>query len=225
MPDLDQEVEGEVRDKGDLAHPFPFISNLSLNLLVQIRHEVDVSPFFARVKVPVGAGTPRFLWVRGGRVAVPLESVMMENLDVLFPGMIVESCELFRVTRNANAELDEETAEDLLSVIQMELRERRFAPIVRLEVQEGMDAAHRGMLAKELGLNEEADVFEKKGLLSARDLIEVAELDEPELRYQPHSPLDNSELPFFSVSASGTSAGIWIFTKALRCASLWGEAA
>jgi len=205
--DLSKKERGELREEylaniyplvtpqgTDLAHPFPFISNLSLNLLVQIRHEVDVSPFFARVKVPVGAGTSRFLWVRGGRVAVPLESVMMENLDVLFPGMIVESCELFRVTRNANAELDEETAEDLLSVIQMELRERRFAPIVRLEVQEGMDAAHRGMLAKELGLNEEADVFEKKGLLSARDLIEVAELDEPELRYQPHSPLDNSEL-------------------------------
>ncbi|MCJ7630197.1 MAG: hypothetical protein MUO50_17630, partial [Longimicrobiales bacterium] len=101
----------------DPAHPFPFISNLSLNLLIRIRHEVDVSPFLARVKVPVGAGTSRFLWLRDGRVAVPLELVMKENLDLLFPGMVVETCELFRVTRNANAELDEETADDLLSVI------------------------------------------------------------------------------------------------------------
>ncbi len=115
----------------DPAHPFPFISNLSLNLLVRIRYEADISPFLARVKVPVGAGTPRFLWLRDGRAAVPLELVMMENLDLLFPGMVVESCELFRVTRNANAELDEETADDLLSVIESELRERRFAPIVR----------------------------------------------------------------------------------------------
>jgi len=182
----------------DPAHPFPFISNLSLNLLVRIRHEGDVSPFLARVKVPVGAGTPRFLWLQGRRVAVPLELVMKENLDILFPGMVVESCEFFRVTRNANTELEEETADDLLSIIETELRERRFAPIVRLEVEEGMDPTHRGMLAAELGLNEEADVFEKEGLLSPRDLMEIAELDEPELRYPPHTPADNSELSLFS---------------------------
>ena len=182
----------------DPAHPFPFISNLSLNLLVRIRYEADISPFLARVKVPVGAGTPRFLWLRNGRAAVPLELVMMENLDLLFPGMVVESCELFRVTRNANAEMDEETADDLLSVIEIELRERRFAPIVRLEVQDDMKSAHRGMLAAELGLDEEADVFEKKGLLSPRDLMEIAELDVPELRDPPHSPVDNSELSLAS---------------------------
>jgi len=182
----------------DPAHHFPFISNLSLNLLVRIRYEADISPFLARVKVPVGTGTSRFLWLRDGRVAVPLELVMMENLDLLFPGMVVESCELFRVTRNANAEMDEETADDLLSVIETELRERRFAPIVRLEVQEDMDPAHRGMLAAELGLDEEADVFEKKGLLSPRDLMEIAELDVPELRDPPHSPVDNSELSLAS---------------------------
>ncbi|TFH59946.1 MAG: polyphosphate kinase 1, partial [Gemmatimonadales bacterium] len=178
----------------DPAHPFPFISNLSLNLLIRVRHEVGVSPFLARVKVPVGAGTSRFLWLRDRRVAVPLELVMKENLDLLFPGMVVETCELFRVTRNANAELDEETADDLLSVIETELRERRFAPIVRLEVQADMDSSHRRMLAAELGLNEDADVFEKLGLLAARDLMEIAELDVPELRDPPHSPVDNSEL-------------------------------
>jgi len=178
----------------DPAHPFPFISNLSLNLLVRIRYEGEPSPFLARVKVPVGAGTPRFLWVRDRTVAVPLERVMMENLDLLFPGMVVESCDLFRVTRNANTELEEETADDLLAVIETELRERRFAPIVRLEVESGMDSAQRGMLAAELGLNEESDVFEKEGLLSTRDLVEVADLDVPELRYPPHAPADNAEM-------------------------------
>jgi polyphosphate kinase len=178
----------------DPAHPFPFISNLSLNLLVRIRHEGDVAPFMARVKVPVGAGIPRFLWLRDQRVAVPLEMVMMENLDLLFPEMVVESCELFRVTRNANTELEEETAEDLLAMIETELRERRFAPIVRLEIQEGVSPVHRGMLAAELGLDEEADVFEKKGILGQRDLMEIAELDIPELKEIPHSPVDNAEL-------------------------------
>jgi polyphosphate kinase len=178
----------------DPAHPFPFISNLSLNLLVRIRHEVDVTPVMARVKVPVGKGIPRFLWLREKRAAVPLELVMMENLDLLFPEMVVESCELFRVTRNANAEIEEETADDLLAVIQTELRERRFAPIVRLEVQKGMNPGHRGMLAAELGLDEEADVFEKNGIMGHRDLMEVASLDLPELRDPPHTPVDNAEL-------------------------------
>lgn len=178
----------------DPAHPFPFISNLSLNLLVRIRHEGDVTPFMARVKVPIGTGIPRFLWLRDKKVSVPLELVMMENLDLLFPSMVVESCELFRVTRNANTELEEETAEDLLSMIETELRERRFAPIVRLEIQKGMNPAHRGMLAAELGLDEESDVFEKPGILGHRDLMEIAELDIPELRNPPHSPVDNAEL-------------------------------
>ena len=178
----------------DPAHPFPFISNLSLNLLVRIRHEGDVAPFMARVKVPVGAGIPRFLWARHRTVAIPLELVMMENLDLLFPDMVVESCELFRVTRNANTEQEEETAEDLLSMIETELRERKFAPIVRLEVQERMSPVHRGMLAAELGLDEEADVFEKPGLLGHRDLMEIAEIEIPELHHPPHSPADNAEL-------------------------------
>lgn len=181
----------------DPAHPFPFISNLSLNLLVRISHDADVAPFLARVKVPLGAGTSRFLWVRDGSVAVPLELVMKENLDLLFPGMSVDSCEFFRVTRNANAEVDEETADDLLSSIQAELRERRFAAIVRLEVESGMDPAHRSMLASELGLDEEADVFEKEGFLSFRDLAEVADVDRPELRFPPFTPADNAD---FSVA-------------------------
>src|SRR5712692_7737479 len=149
----------------DPAHPFPFVSNLSLNLLVTVRGAGDGDSSLARVKVPVGAGIPRFIRVGQSNRFIPLEDVIAHNLDLLFPGIEVASCELFRVTRNANTERDEEDADDLLALIETELRDRRFAPIVRLEVMQGMDPVHRGMLAAELGLDERADAPnpEKKG--------------------------------------------------------------
>ena len=180
----------------DPAHPFPFVSNLSLNLLVALRYpdDGDELPSLARVKVPVGAGIPRFLRVGDKDRFVPLEDVMANNLDMLFPEMDVLSCEFFRVTRNANTEKSEEHADDLLSMIESELRERRFAPIVRMEVQTGMDPVHRGMLAAELGLDEAADVFEVEGMMAMRDLWEIAPLDYPELHDAPHEPLDHAKL-------------------------------
>ena len=178
----------------DPAHPFPFVSNLSLNLLVTLHYPEDSEPLLARVKVPVGAGIPRFLRVGISHHFVPLEDVMAHNLDLLFPGMEVETCELFRVTRNANTERDEEEADDLLSMIESELRDRRFAPIVRLEVVKGMHPTHRGMLASELGLNERSDVFESEGMLALRDLMEVALLDVPALHDPPHRPIDHPRL-------------------------------
>ncbi len=119
----------------DPAHPFPFISNLSLNLLVTVRYANDESAGLARIKVPVGSGIARFLRVGDEELYVPLEDVVANNLDLLFPGMVVEACELFRVTRNAITERDEDQADDMLLMIESELRERRFAPIVRLEVE------------------------------------------------------------------------------------------
>ena len=92
----------------DPAHPFPFISNLSLNLLVTLYHPDDQYPILARVKVPIGSGVPRFLKVGERNRFVRLEDVMAHNLDALFPGMQVQSCEFFRVTRDANTEQDEE---------------------------------------------------------------------------------------------------------------------
>lgn len=175
----------------DPAHPFPFISNLSVNLLVTLRYPGDVGSSVARVKVPVGAGVPRFLTGSDGAVFVALEDVMAHNLDLLFPDMEIVSCEVFRVTRNANTETDEERAEDLLAMIESELRERRFAPIVRLEVDKSMPANRRGYLAVELGLNERADVFEVSGMLGMSDLMEVATLDRSELRDPPHHPIDH----------------------------------
>ena len=121
----------------DPAHPFPFVSNLSLNLLVTLHYPGETEPLMARVKVPVGTGIARFLRVGDGNHFVPLEDVMSHNLDLLFPAMEVDSCEFFRVTRNANTERDEDTADDLVAMIESELRERRFAPIVRLEVDAG----------------------------------------------------------------------------------------
>ena len=93
---------------------------------------------------------------------------MAHNLDVLFPGIKVNSCEVFRVTRNANTEVEEENADDLLAVIETGLRERKFAPVVRLEVARSMQPYNRGRLAAELGLDERADVFEVEGLLGMR---------------------------------------------------------
>jgi polyphosphate kinase len=178
----------------DPAHPFPFISNLSLNLLVTVRDRRDNEPSMARVKVPVGAGIPRFLRTGAGFDFVRLEDVMAHNLDLLFPEMAIDACELFRVTRNANTERDEDQADDLLAMIESELRERRLAPIVRLEVLQGMDRARRGMLAAEFGLDEHSELFDVDGLLAMRDLMEIATLEVPALRDPPHRPVDHPRL-------------------------------
>jgi polyphosphate kinase len=178
----------------DPAHPFPFISNLSLNLLVSLRYPKSRSMSLARVKVPVGLGTPRLIRVGKGDHFVRLEDVMMSNLDMLFPGMEIVSCELFRVTRNANTEKDEEEADDLMAMIESELKERKFAPIVRLEVVAGMSPQHRGRLASELELDEENDVFEVSGMLAMRDLFELTRLEYPRLHDPPHHPVDHPQL-------------------------------
>jgi polyphosphate kinase len=175
----------------DPAHPFPFVSNLSLNLLVTLRYPGEPELSLARVKVPVGAGARRFLRVGPRERFVRIEEVLCHNLDLLFPGMEVVRCELFRVTRNANAEKSEETADDLLALIESELQERRFAPIVRLEVDPGMDPAHRGRLASELDLDETQDVAEVSGMFALRDLFEIAALARPELKDPAHHPIDH----------------------------------
>ena len=177
----------------DSAHPFPFISNLSLNLLVTLRHSDSEDALRARVKVPVGLGIPRFLQVPDTHIFVPLESVMAKNLDVLFPKMEIDDCELFYVTRNANTSLDEDPADDLMAVIESEVRHRRFAKIVRVVIQHDMDPTRRGMLAAELGLDE-ADVFERKGLIATRDLLSLCDLEIPDLRDTPHYPIDHPKL-------------------------------
>jgi len=175
----------------DPAHPFPFVSNLSLNLLVTLKLPDDDYPSIARVKVPVGPDIDRFLPIDDSTHFVPLESVIADNLDLLFPGMDILSCALFRVTRNANTEIEGDEADDLLAQIETELRHRILAPIVRLEVSTYMDADLRSMLAAEFGLDEQADVFEVDGMVGLRDLEQIASLDIQKLRYPPHHPVDH----------------------------------
>lgn len=179
----------------DPAHPFPFISNLSLNLLVTInRAPGERGPRLVRIKVPVGEGISRFVPVNDRAHFVPLEEVIAHNLDELLPELEIERWDLFRVTRNAIVERYEEQANDLLQVIEAELRDRKFAPTVRLEVSEDMPAVHRGMLAAELGLDEATDVFEVDGLMQRRDLLELIGLDRPELKDPPHHPIEHPKL-------------------------------
>lgn len=179
----------------DPGHPFPFISNLALNLLVTLRHKGGSVSHIARIKVPVTRDiAPRFLKVGDEDKYVRLEDVITHNLDLLFPGMEITSCELFRVTRNAIVEVAEESADDLLAMIESELRDRHFAPIVRLEVVKGMNRTRRGMLAAELGLDEGNDVYEVDTIMGMKDLFEIALLDVPELLDPPHKPIDHTRL-------------------------------
>lgn len=178
----------------DPAHPFPFVSNLSLNLLVSLRYPGEAATSLARVKVPVGAGIPRFLRLEDHDTFVSLESVMAHNLDLLFPGMEIEDCEQFRITRNANTMLEEEQADDLLALIETGLRERKFAPVVRMEVAPNIDPHHQGRLAAEFGLDETEDVVEVPGLLGMRDLMEIAALTYPSLHDPMHHPVDHPDM-------------------------------
>jgi len=201
---LNEEEKAELRDhfydnifplvtpqSVDPAHPFPFISNLSLNLLVSLRYPDESEQSLARVKVPISAGAKRFQRVGSGNRFVLLEELMRHNLDLLFPGMEILSCELFRVTRNANTSEGEEHADDLLEMIETALHHRKFAPIVRLQVQPDMIPLHRGRLAAELGLDEQQDVFVADGMLGLRSLWELYALELPMLKDFPHHPIDH----------------------------------
>jgi polyphosphate kinase len=193
----------------DPAHPFPFLSNLSLNLLVTGQPHDRSDQFIARIKVPVGQGIPRLMRVRNKRHFVPLEDVMGHNLDSLFPGLTITSSEMFRVTRNANTERDEEEADDLLELIESEVLERRFAPIVRLELQPGMDPVHRSMVMGELGLSDASDVFEVGGILAPRDLMELVSIDDGGLHDAALHPIEPPRLPalrniFHSIRDAGS---------------------
>ncbi len=180
----------------DPAHPFPFISNHSLNLLVQTRFpNKSRRTSLARIKIPTSEHVRRFIQLPDRNQFVALEEVVRNNLDMLMPEMDVVSVYIFRVTRNANTERNEEHADDLLSMIESELRDRRFAPIVRLQIQGDMDESSRGMLAAELGLDEREDVFNAGGdMLAMRDLFQLVGLDFPELHDEPFQPIDHPGL-------------------------------
>jgi polyphosphate kinase len=167
----------------DPAHPFPYISNLSLNLAVVARDPENKRQRFARVKVP--PLLPRFLKVSGRRSFVPIEQVIAANLDRLFPGMLIESWHVFRVTRDADIEVEVDEAEDLLDALRTELlRIRRSPQAVRLEVNPTMTRETRALLQRELGLKA-SDVSIVDGLLGLGDLWSLTELKRPSPEAKP----------------------------------------
>lgn len=170
----------------DPGHPFPFISNLSLSLAVTLRHPGRSTEHFARLKVPTGRG--RFVPLSDGETFVPVEQVIAHNIGELFRGMQIVSVHAFRITRNADIERDEEEADDLISMISDELRERRFAPIVRLETDQGMPKEISDLLMRELSLTEN-DVYRVDGTLDLSGVGSLADLPRPEHQYEPWEPV------------------------------------
>jgi polyphosphate kinase len=175
----------------DPGHPFPYISNLSLNLAVSVRDPVADERRFARVKVPPLLS--RFVVMPDGERFVPLEQVIAAHLDALFPGMVVESHSPFRVTRNADLSLEEDEADDLLAAVELELRRRRFGRAVRLEIDETMDDDVREFLVGELDLAPD-DVYVIDGPLDLGGLWAVHALDRPALKDEPWAPVTQPRL-------------------------------
>ena len=179
----------------DPSHPFPFISNLSLSLGVLMNHPERGTTHFARIKVPVSRG--RWISVPNSTPYhfVTFEELVRHNVAELFPGMEVLSVHAFRITRNADVRRDDEEIEDLLAVISEELRERRFAPLVRMEVESTMPQHLRELLMRELELALD-DVYEVHGLLALSDCIALAELELPQLRFPMWEPVVPTELAY-----------------------------
>ena len=184
----------------DPAHPFPYISGLSLNLAVMVRDPESGVSHFARIKVP--NNVPRFVAVgAGGSVEgtassatfLPLEDLIAAFLPQLFPGLEVLSHHLFRVTRNADLEVEEDRDEDLLQALERELARRRFGPAVRLEVTETMDPQILEVLLTELEMAPH-DVLHVPGLLDLSSLWSVYALDRPELKDDPFVPTTHARL-------------------------------
>jgi len=168
------------------GRPFPYISNLSLSLIVRLHDPDQDQEAFARVKVPKEV-IPRFVEI-SKNTFIPLEDVIARHLYALFPGMEIVSHDLFRVTRDADFEISDE-ADDLLQAVEDELRRRRFGEVVRLEVGAGMDPSLRTRLIDWLGVDE-VQVYDVEGLLDMGDLWQIEGIDgHNELRQAPWTPL------------------------------------
>ncbi|QYJ03914.1 RNA degradosome polyphosphate kinase [Nocardioides panacisoli] len=174
----------------DPAHPFPYISGLSLNLAVTLRNPLTEKEHFARVKVP--PNFDRFVALGNDRF-VPLEDVIGAHMDRLFPGMEVLEAHTFRVTRNEDVEVEEDDAENLLAALEKELLRRKFGPPVRLEVEESMPAEILELLVSELDVAQE-EVFQLSGPLDLRGLHSIADLGREELKYPAFVPSTHTQL-------------------------------
>ncbi len=192
----------------DPSHPFPYISNLSLNLAIFVRNPETGLTRFARVKIP--PILPRFVVLPDGERFVPLEEVIASHLGSLFPGMEVLGHHVFRVTRNADFEVEEDEGGDLLMTIESELTQRRFGRVVRLEVHPDMPDDVLDLLMREMGANED-DVYRVEGPLDLSGLWNVFDLDRPELKFDPFTGItpprlassSTEQVDFFEVIRQG----------------------
>jgi polyphosphate kinase len=179
----------------DPAHPFPYISGLSLNLSVRIRNPKTDSVDFARLKVPPilsrfvhlpddGSGRQRF---------IAIEDLISNHVQELFPGMEVLEHHEFRVTRNEDVEIDEDESENLIQALERELLRRRFGPPIRLEITDDMDPVTLELLIGELGITDN-EVYRLPAPLGLNGLFEISGLDRPHLKYPPHLPITSTQL-------------------------------
>jgi polyphosphate kinase len=174
----------------DPAHPFPYISGLSLNLAVRVRNTKTGKQEFARLKVPTML--PRFVRVdRSESVEqvrfITLEDLIANHLSDLFPGMEIVEHHVFRVTRNEDVVVDEDESENLIKALEKELLRRRFGPPIRLEITEDMDEVTLGLLVRELDVTDH-EVYRLPAPLALGGLFDLSRLDRPDLRYAKHLP-------------------------------------
>ncbi|MGH7215517.1 MAG: polyphosphate kinase 1, partial [Tepidisphaeraceae bacterium] len=192
----------------DPGHPFPFISNLSKSLGVLVEHpgRPAEAPLFVRIKVP--ENLPRWVALATAKHQfVPLEQIIGANLSMLFPGMRILEWQLFRVTRNADIEMDENDADDLLDMVEQELRRRRLARVVRLELPEAMTPTMRQLIVDGMEVSPE-DVYVVRGPVDMDDLFAVAAIDLPSHKFRPWAPqvpprLRDEDVDIFSVIRAG----------------------
>jgi polyphosphate kinase len=184
----------------DPAHPFPFISNLSLSLAVLSSDNGD-EPTFTRIKIP--SNQPRLVAVPGEADRyILIEDLIEANLDLLLPGLDIRDVSKFKVTRNAEVRRDEEVAEDLIDMVEEVLEQRRFATIVRLEVDSDMPDESLSILKTHLDVDDR-EVFHRDGPIDFEDLFELTELDRPELRYPSWTPKPHPRLGTTSDTQNG----------------------
>ncbi|MEU1970716.1 RNA degradosome polyphosphate kinase [Microbacterium sp. NPDC019599] len=184
----------------DPAHPFPYISGLSLNLAIRIRNARTGRQEFARLKVP--PMLPRFVEVSRDGDSVrylPLEYLISNHLGDLFPGMEILDHHTFRLTRNEDVVIEEDETENLIQALEAELLRRRFGPPIRLEVTEDMDDLTLSLLIKELDITDQ-EVHRLPGPLDLRGLFDLSKIDRPELHYPPHVP--TTAVPFQPLEGS-----------------------
>ena len=170
----------------DPGHPFPYISDLSLNLGVRVRRPGDDRTRFARVKVP--GSLDRLVKLTTPGTFIRIEDLIVAHLGQLFPGLEIVERLAFRVTRNADLNYRDEEAEDLLELVEMELRRRRFGNAVRLEIGAHSGDSIRSLLRRELQVDE-ADIYVENAFLAMTDLWSLMRLDRPDLRFDEFSPV------------------------------------